>query len=482
MPFIHKVAKHYVPILFYPTLETTVHGIFASLTTTVFMKKIKILMAITCLFLTGSSFAQSMWKYFTADDFAARRSRVMEKIGDGILILQGAELTEGYIKFRQDNNFYYLTGVEIPDAILIINGKSRESVLLVPDNILNDIKTEAIIKPGEQAAAEYKFARVLSKNSMTMMLNRLAMSGQPFYLQSSPQETAEMSRDRCMLTRVNRMNDPWDGRISKEVNFYNKIKERFPAVTISDITPILDDMRWVKDKKEIAVIRECGRIGCLGINEAIKVTRPGIYEYQTVAACDFIYEDMGSSGPAYYPIAAAGDRGLIWHYNANNHVLEPGTVLLIDYAPDLNYYVTDITRTWPVQGEFTAEQLKMYNCVKEARAEIIKAMKPGVTVNDLKKIGKDIYTKHGFEKNWIGGIGHFVGMAVHDVGNYDKPFVEGVVFNVEPILEDREKKIHIRLEDTIVITANGAENLTPQSPVEPAEIYKLIKEKGVGEK
>jgi Xaa-Pro aminopeptidase len=446
------------------------------------MKKIRLFSFIACLFFSETAISQTMWKYFSPEDFEARRNKVMAQIGDGILILQAAELPEGYIKFRQDNNFYYLTGVEIPDAVLIINGKNKESVLLVPDNISKDIKTEAWIKPGDEAAKQYRFAQVLSKTIMTDILNGVASTKQPLYLQLSPQETAEMSRDRCLRTRINRADNPWDGRVSKELNFYIKMKERFPAATINDITPILDDMRWVKDKKEIAVLRECGRIGCLGINEAIKVTRPGIFEYQTVAAADFIYQDNGSMGPAYYPIAAAGDRGLIWHYNANNHLLETGTVLLIDYAPDLNYYVTDITRTWPVQGEFTGEQLKMYNCVKEAREEIIKAMKPGVTVNDLKKIGKDIYIKHGYEKNWVGGIGHFVGMAVHDVGDYTKPFVEGVVFNVEPILEDKEKKIHIRLEDTIVITATGAENLTPQSPVEPAEIYKLMKEKGVGEK
>ncbi len=446
------------------------------------MRIIKLLYCFALLLATETAFSQTMWKYFSPEDFEARRSRLMEKIGDGFLILQAAELPEAYIKFRQDNNFYYLTGVEVPDAVLIIDGKNKTSHLLVPDNISKDIKTEAMIKPGEDAAKLYRFTSVISKTVMTMMLNRHATGGQIFYLQSAPQETAEMSRDRCMLTRANHLNDPWDGRISKEVNFYNKVKERFPSTIIKDLTPLLDDMRWVKDKKEIAVLRECGRIGCLGINEAIKVTRPGIYEYQTVAACDFIYGDMGTAGPAYYAIAASGERGLIWHYNANNHLLETGTVLLIDYAPDLNYYVTDITRTWPVQGEFTGDQLKMYNCVKEAREVIIKAMKPGVTVNDLKKIGKDIYIKHGYEKNWIGGIGHFVGMAVHDVGDYNKPFVEGVVFNVEPILEDKEKKIHIRLEDTIVITATGAENLTPQSPVEPAEIYKLMKEKGVGEK
>jgi Xaa-Pro aminopeptidase len=445
------------------------------------MSKIKILGFIMCMLLAETASSQTMWKYFTADDFAARRAKVMEKIGDGILILQGAELTEGYIKFRQDNNFYYLTGVEVPDAVLIIDGKSKESVLLVPDKIPNDIKTEAMIKPGKQAETEYRFNQVLSKSSMSNILHRFSDSGQPFYVQQSPQELAEMSRDRCMMTRANRINNPWDGRLSKEVNFYNKIKERFPATVVHDITPILDAMRWVKDKKEIAVIRECGRIGCLGINEAIKVTRPGIYEYQTVAACDFIYGDMGTAGPAYYAIAASGERGLIWHYNANNHLLEAGTVLLIDYAPEVNYYVTDITRTWPVQGEFTEEQLKFYNCVKEARDEIIKAMKPGVTYSDLQKVGAAVYKKNGLEKYWFGYVGHFVGMAVHDVGSYETPFVEGVVFNVEPILEDKEKKIHIRLEDTIVITATGAENLTPQSPVDPAEIYKLMKEKGVGE-
>lgn len=446
------------------------------------MTKTRIIGLAVCLLIAQLASSQTMWKYFTADDFAARRNKVMEKIGDGILILQAAELPEGYLKFRQDNNFYYLTGVEIPDAVLLLDGKSKRSILMVPDNIPNDIKTEAHIKAGKAAAEEYKFSSVISKSMMTNYLQYLAETGQPFYLQQSPQEMKEMSRDRCMMTRSNRINDPWDGRISKEVNFYNKIKERFPATTIKDITPVLDAMRWVKDKKEIAVLRECGRIGCLGINEAIKVTRPGIYEYQTVAACDFIYSDMGTEGAAYYAIAASGERGLIWHYNANNHLLEPGNVLLIDYAPEVNYYVTDITRTWPVQGEFSAEQLKFYNCVREARDEIIKAIKPGVTYKDLQKVGADVYKRNGLEKYWFGYVGHFVGMAVHDVGSYETPFVEGVVFNVEPILEDKEKKIHIRLEDTIVTTATGSENLTPQSPVDPKAIYALIKEKGVGEK
>jgi Xaa-Pro aminopeptidase len=278
------------------------------------------------------------------------------------------------------------------------------------------------------------------------------------------------------------MNDPWDGRIGKEVHFYNTLKERFPSASLKSLTPILDDMRWVKDEKEIAVLRTCGQIGGHGFDEAMRVTRPGIYEYQVVAACDFVYENEGAQCPAYFAIAASGERGLSWHYNANNHLLKAGEVILLDYAPDYNYYVTDITRTWPVDGKFTDTQLKFYNCIKEAEEKVIAAMKPGVTENDLLKVAGDVYTNHGLQKYWLNYIGHFVGMAVHDVGSYDKPFVPGVVFNIEPIIEDKEMKIHLRLEDTVVITSKGSENLTANTTVVPEDIYKLMKQKGLGEK
>jgi Xaa-Pro aminopeptidase len=229
-------------------------------------------------------------------------------------------------------------------------------------------------------------------------------------------------------------------------------------------------------------MRECGRIGALGFDEAMRVTRPGIYEYQVVAACDFVYENEGMQNPAYFPIAASGERALIWHYNANNHLLKAGEVILLDYAPDLGYYVTDITRTWPVSGKFTDVQLKFYNCIKEAQEKVIAAMKPGVTIHDLEKIAKEVYVKHGLEKYWMNYIGHFVGMAVHEVGPFDKPLVPGVVFNVEPLIEDKDLKIHLRLEDTVVITATGSENLTAATSTVPENIYRLINEKGIGEK
>ena len=446
------------------------------------MNTLKVKLFFIAVLLVETVSAQNMWKYFTPEDFAVRRAKVMQQIGDGIVILQGAELPEAFVKFRQDNNFYYLTGVEMPGAALVLDGKNKSVTLFVPDKIPGDVKEEAIIKPGDEAAKLYKVNRVISKSQMAMFLQYFGSENRPFYLVSSPEEIAEMSRDRSMNIRAIRFNDPLDGRVSKEANFYKKIQENFPSVVIKNLTPVLDNMRWVKDAKEIAVMREGGLIGAHGIDEAMRVTKAGIYEYQVVAACDFIFENEGAQGPAYFAIAASGERGLSWHYNANNHLLKDGEVILLDYAPDYCYYTTDITRTWPVSGKFTDVQLKFYNCIKEAEEKVIAAMRPGVTEDSLEKIAKDIYIKHGLEKYWLNYIGHFVGMAVHDVGPYDKPFVTGVVYNVEPIIEDKDLKIHLRLEDTIVITATGSENLTRGTTVIPENIYRLMREKGVGEK
>jgi Xaa-Pro aminopeptidase len=433
---------------------------------------------IFCLFLLFGQQAssQDMWKYFKPEDFAARRQKVIDYIGDGLAIFQGASLPEPYIKFRQDNNFYYLTGVEIPDAVLVINGKSKKSILFIPDHIPEDIKVEARIKANAEDTKTYKLDMILPKPELTGYLGYFAGQSVPFYCQTEAAELMEMTRDRSQMYWIDRINDPWDGRVSREQVFINKLKERYSTVTVKSITPLMDSLRWVKDQKEIAVLRECGRIGSLGFDEAMKVTKPGMYEYQLVASCDYVYQNNGTD-PAYFAIAASGERGLMWHYNANNHQLKEGEVILIDYAPQLNYYATDITRTWPVSGKFTAQQLKFYNVIKDMRAQVMSAMKPGITLKAMEDIGKAVFIKHGMEKYWIGYVGHFVGLSVHDVGPYDKPFVPGVVFNLEPLIEDKELKFHLRLEDTIVITETGYENLTPQSPVEPEDIYKMMKEK-----
>jgi Xaa-Pro aminopeptidase len=164
--------------------------------------------------------------------------------------------------------------------------------------------------------------------------------------------------------------------------------------------------------------------------------------------------------------------------------MKAGEIVYMDYGADYEYYTSDITRTWPVSGRFTPEQEKMYRCILEVRDAVIAAMKPGVTIPNLKNIAEEVYNKHGFHKEFLAigrYVGHTVGISVHDVfpADRDRAFEAGVVFNVEPILEVPEKKIHLRLEDTVLITPGGAENLTAGSPAGIEEIYALIRQNGL---
>jgi Xaa-Pro aminopeptidase len=165
--------------------------------------------------------------------------------------------------------------------------------------------------------------------------------------------------------------------------------------------------------------------------------------------------------------------------------MQEGDVVYMDYGADYEYYASDVTRTWPVSGRFTPEQEKMYRCILEVRQALISAMKPGVTIVSLQDVAEGIYKRHGFHKEFLAigrSIGHTVGISTHDVLSFDRkrPFEAGVVYNVEPILEIPEKKIHIRLEDTVLITPGGAENMTAGAPAGIEEIYALIRQKPLG--
>jgi Xaa-Pro aminopeptidase len=275
---------------------------------------------------------------------------------------------------------------------------------------------------------------------------------------------------------------------SSNIRLANKrISELNPQVPVVNLAPILNKMRSVKSPYEIERMRMAGKIGAESVKEAIKGTKPGMYEYQIEAAARFVTFNQ-NAGVAYTPIVASGANALAAHYEKNNRQMQAGDLVLMDYGSDYDYYVSDITRTWPVSGKFTPEQEKMYKCVLDASKAIIAAMKPGVTIKQLKAVAAEVYKKYGYEKEyntWGNGqyIGHFVGMSVHDVNTavpgQDLALVAGNTFNVEPILEIPEKQIHIRLEDSVLVTPTGAENLTKDVPVELDEIYALIKQKGM---
>lgn len=431
----------------------------------------------TDLLPTGNSDEFRTGSWFTKEEFAQRRQRLMRQITDGIAVILGAETPSAYVRFRQNNTFYYFTGVEMPDCALIMDGVRKQSSLFVPQKTLVDIPDEAMVRHGSEGEKKTGIERVLPRESFSSVLFRLAARSDvhAVYILFAPEELEATSRDIAKAAQRRRAEDAWDSRLSRAHHLERWLREQFPSLTIKDLTPMVDELRWVKSAAEIAVMRQCGRIGAMGIAEAIRATRPGLFEFQLAAFAKFVFEREGAQGIAFHPIVVSGENTIRLHYTANNRRLKEGDIVLMDFAPEFNYYVTDITRVWPVSGVFTDEQRKIYECVLDAHKKIIAAVKPGVKVADLAAIGKAVFEQHGFEKNWMGGVGHFIGMSTHDPGFYDRPFVPGVVFNVEPMFMDKDKKIHMRLEDTIVVTEDGHENFTAGVPVEVEGIYKLMR-------
>ncbi|MBF8299983.1 MAG: Xaa-Pro aminopeptidase, partial [Acidobacteria bacterium] len=172
-------------------------------------------------------------------------------------------------------------------------------------------------------------------------------------------------------------------------------------------------------------------------------------------------------------IVASGPMGNRWHYEDNSRQMKAGELVVMDYAGSLDYLTMDITRTWPVSGRFSDAQLKAYRVTLEAQKAIIAAIRPGVTRDAVRKIAEDIFRKQGFDPRYA-YVGHYVGLSVHDVGDWSLPFEAGMVMAIEPIVDLPEQQLHIRIEDTILVTPTGAEILSTGLPKEVNELLALI--------
>jgi Xaa-Pro aminopeptidase len=265
-------------------------------------------------------------------------------------------------------------------------------------------------------------------------------------------------------------------------------------------------MRLIKSQREIALITKATRLSGLALMEAMRSTVPGITEYELDAMAKYVYYRNGAQGDAYYSLVASGRNAWYPHYNAGKRVMKDGDFLLMDYAPDVVYYMSDVTRMMPVNGKFNNWQRELYSFYLDCYNSILKNIKPGLTAQAIKraaatemkqtlarsKFSKPIYEKAAREfvesyersaNNARSMLGHWIGMATHDVGGYDGGALQpGMVFTIEPALRVPEEKIYVRLEDVIVITDKGADILTTFVPSEIDAIEKLMREEGMLQK
>jgi Xaa-Pro aminopeptidase len=317
------------------------------------------------------------------------------------------------------------------------------------------------------------------------------------YTPFSPAERSAESRGELVSANRSIAGDYWDGRVSREAHFVALLRTRFPRAEIRDLTSVLDGLRSIKSEREIALIRRASQLAGWGIIEAMKSSRPGVYEYQLDAVARYVFLANGARLEGYRSITASGTAN-IWnaHYFRNTSPLRDGDLVLLDYAPDYRYYTSDITRMWPANGTFSAKQRELLQFVLEYRNTILERIRPGVTPAQIREEAREamevVFARTTFSKpiyeaaarnlvNRGGGVfSHPVGMAVHGVGSYARgPLQPGQVFSIDPQLRVPEEQLYLRYEDVVVVTETGVENFTDFLVTDLDEIERLVKGDGM---
>ena len=474
---------------------------------------------------SGALLAQPVFTdVFPPEEFAARRAKVMDKIGDGVAVVLGATEPPGEMPLRQNSQFHYLCGVVEPRAILVIDGKTRKTTLFL--NPRNPQQENSMygpgLYPGDEAAKQTGIDLVLPRvpslggrgrgrgqaaapadsaaaapSEFQTAMQGFAQAGRAFYTPFRAEVLGSVSSGGPDQMWAANKNDPWDGRPSREEAFRTHLKTFAPQSEIRDLDPILNELRGIKSPREIAVIREATRIAGLGIMEAMRDTRPGLFEYELQADSEFVFKKYGAFGAAYFALIGAGKNTYYTHYHRNTARLEDGDLVQFDYAPDYKNYQSDVTRVWPANGKFTAWQkgyytiyLKLYQAVMTS----IRVHVPAVEViKDAVAKMDDIMASYKFTDDRIkaaavkfvdnyrrqaasgrGSLGHTVGMEVHDVRMPTATLEPGEIFTIEPEMRIEEMHLGLRLEDMLLITDTGYENLSRFVPIEVGDIEKLM--------
>jgi Xaa-Pro aminopeptidase len=432
------------------------------------------------LFCILTLIVQSNWAQRTGyshEEFNRRRTQLMEHVDDGMIVLFGNCMPQPGAHFRQDNDFYYFTGVEDANAILIMLPQTKRSILFLPRQTDREVQFEgANLLRDKETGRKTDLSDVQPLDYVDEFIARYAGStNSTFHLRLSPRDVVDNSRRevRLFIGRKNRTH--YNDQISLDNYRIKKLKERYPNFIFNDITPIIDGMRLIKSPEEIAVMRRNGKVSAEAVKQAMLATKPGVHEYEVEATAMHVILKHGAKGVAYPPIVGSGPNSCIFHYEKNARKIQYGDLILMDFGADLDYLCMDITRTWPASGKFTPEQREVYQIVLEVQKACIEAYRPGVTAEDVQNHVAETMKKKGIDpRGQKGGIGHYVGMCVHDVGPREIPLQEGMVFAIEPGLYYPEKNIGIRIEDTILITKDGCEVLSKDVPKEIDEIEKWM--------
>lgn len=420
-----------------------------------------------------------------------RRQQLLASLGDAIAVLPTAPLqvrnADAHYPYRADSHFLYLTAFDEPEAVLVLDGRRGKSILFCRDKH-PDMEIWDGFRYGPAAAAEaFEFDEAYSISELDTRL--------PALLENVPALFWPVGQ-RGIDSRVAGWLDAVRARSRAGID----APQRF-----GDLLPLIDEMRLIKDERELAVLQRAGQISAEAHVRAMQATRPGMYEYEVEAELLHHFIRNGARYPAYESIVAGGANACTLHYAANNARLNDGDLLLIDAGCEFRGYAGDITRTFPVNGRFSGPQRDLYEVVLAAELAAIAEVKPGAPLDapanaalrvlvqgmlDYKLLQgtlDGVIESGDYRRFYMHGIGHFIGLDVHDVGarrpgGQWRRFQPGMCTTIEPGLyiraDDRVPAafhhIGIRIEDNVAVTANGHDVYTAAVPKQPDDIEALM--------
>jgi Xaa-Pro aminopeptidase len=390
-------------------------------------------------------------------EYLKRRQALLKSLNGAIALVSSGDGGPG--AYKADPNFVYLTGMENePGAFVLFDGTNPQPQRTMA-LFLKPLNAEAERWDGYRAAIDSKLKQQSGFDSVyrTNMLPGMV--------------TAALRRQKqaaCLMPFA-----VYPAAVSADLAIFQQVAQRIPGVKIDDHTGLLTSMRATKSNAELAMIERAVAITEMAYRQAIPHLRPGLNEGQLQLALETVYKQQGG-GIAYGTIVGGGMGGTVLHYIANNLPLADGDLVVIDSAASFGGYAADVTRTYPVNGKFTDEQREVYEVVLAAELAAIKATKPGVRLHDIDAAARNVIDKAGFGDAFIHSIGHPLGLTVHDVVP-DHPLKAGTVITVEPGIYLPDRKLGVRIEDDLVLTAKGNRNLTERIPKTVKDVEALLK-------
>jgi Xaa-Pro aminopeptidase len=396
-------------------------------------------------------------KPFPPSVYQARRAKLMKSLVDGVAVLyaRGEEDADGY---RQDGDFYYLTGLDEPGAVLVLSPEERiykERLFLKPRNPDDERWT------GERPSISDSLRRT---TGIERIYRTTALGG----------SVMGLLRTSKTLHLINDPGGP-DSPAAPEMELYGKLSSKLPGIEIKNRTDLLPAMRSVKEPRELEHMERAIVATISAQHVAARAIRPGVEENWIAGLIDLEFKRGGAVRPGFPSIVGSGRNSTILHYPEHSRTIAPGSLVVVDIGSDYGHYSADITRTYPADGHFTPEQRRIYDVVLRAQQTCMDMVRPGVYFEDLQRKAEEIIRAAGYRDYFIHGLGHYVGLDVHDSGLYGKPLQAGMVITIEPGIYIPEKSLGVRIEDEVLVTSNGHRLLTGALPRDPEAVEAMMR-------